>query len=426
MDDMKILIIDDSRDFRALIKLYLSKELEHADIEEYEVEKLGRPGDDFDWTRYDVLMLDYNLGEGEDGLEWLKAFRKRPGFPPTVVLTAEGDEYVAARSIRLGAADYINKKDVSPKRLKEIVEEAAEFNDEKIAEQNRNINEATQILRRIRENKDRVGEEDADIGYRFVRIIGRGGMSYVYLAERISDKLSLVLKIIDLTQVRDETLIKRFVQEAKLIAGLHSPFVVRIYEQSMTRDYGYIAMEFFPRGDLKQRMELQISPEVAFNYMTHITYGLEAIHSIGVVHRDLKPANIMFRGDDSLALADFGISKKLEGDTDLNLTTVGQVLGTPHYMSPEQGEGKKIDFRSDLYSAGIMLFELLTGEKPYNGQTPAALIYQHVHAEIPKLPKELDHYQDIIDKALAKNPQKRYQTAREFIKDLESAERDFH
>jgi len=418
---MKILIIDDSKDFRALARLYLSKELENPEIEEYDVVKLGRPGDDFDWSRYDVLLLDYNLGENEDGLEWLKAFRRKPAFPPTVVLTAEGDEYVAVRSVKLGAADYINKKDISPKRLKEIVEDAAEFNDEKIAEQNRNINEATQIIRKIRQDNNLITD---DIGYRFVRIIGRGGMSIVYLAERLSDGLSVVLKVIDVTEINDQTLIKRFIQEAELIAGLHSPFVVKIYEHGMTRDYGYIAMEFFPRGDLKQRMELSISPDVAFNYMIHVTYGLEAVHSIGIVHRDMKPANIMFRGDDSLALADFGISKKLEGGREL--TTVGQVLGTPHYMSPEQGEGKKTDFRADLYSVGIMLYELLTGEKPFSGQTPAALIYQHVHTPIPKLPQELDHYQDIIDRALAKKPEDRYQTARDLIRDLESAERDFH
>jgi serine/threonine protein kinase len=157
--------------------------------------------------------------------------------------------------------------------------------------------------------------------------------------------------------------------------------------------------------------------------MTHITYGLDAIHSIGVIHRDLKPANIMFRGDDSLALADFGISKKLGGVTEL--TTVGQVLGTPHYMSPEQGEGKPLDYRSDLYSAGVLLYELLAGVKPFTGHTAAALIYQHVHSEIPRLPAELDHYQDIIDRVLAKNPDDRYQTAKEFIRDLESAEKDF-
>lgn len=420
---MRILIIDDSPDFRALARHYLKKEIEQPEIEEYEAEKLGRPGDDFDWGRYDVLLLDYKLGNDEDGLEWLKTFRNKPGFPPTIVLTAEGDEYVAIRSVKLGAADYINKKDISPKRLKQIVEEAASFNDEKIAAQDEIIREDTQILRNIRRVRQPSLEQGLDIGYRFVRIIGQGGMSHVYLAERVSDRKSVVLKIIDLTSIRDETLVRRFIQEAELIAGLRSPFVVRIYEHGMTDEYGYIAMEFFPRGDLKQRMELKIQPDVAFNYMTHIVYGLDAVHSIGIIHRDLKPANIMFRGDDSLALADFGISKKLEGSTEL--TTVGQILGTPHYMSPEQGEGKSIDFRSDLYSAGVLLFELLTGEKPFSGHTPAALIYQHVHAEIPKLPKELDHYQDIIDRALAKNPDDRYQAARDFIYDLESAEKDF-
>lgn len=421
---MKILIIDDSKDFRSLVRLYLSKELGRAHIEEYDFETLGRPPEDFPWHNYDVLLLDYKLGDTEDGLEWLKIYGKKPGFPPTVVLTAEGDEYVAVRAVKLGAADYINKKDVSPKRLKEIVEEAAIFNEAKIAQQNRNINEATKILKNIRKARNHLPEDGLDIGYKFVRLIGQGGMSYVYMAERISDGLSLVLKIIDLTKVKDNIIVRRFIREAELIAELNSPFVVKIYEHGMTEEYGYIAMEFFSRGDLKQRMELTITPDVAFNYMTHVTYGLEAIHSIGVVHRDLKPANVMFRGDDSLALADFGISKKLDAQSDL--TTIGQVLGTPHYMSPEQGEGKPVDFRSDIYSAGVMLYELLTGAKPFTARTPAALIYQHVHGEIPKLPPELSQYQSIIDKMLAKDPKDRIQTARDLIHVLEAAERDYH
>ncbi len=121
-----------------------------------------------------------------------------------------------------------------------------------------------------------------------------------------------------------------------------------------------------------------------------------------------------------MALADFGISKKMQGGSDL--TTVGQVLGTPHYMSPEQGEGKAVDFRSDLYSAGIILYELLTGQKPFTANTPAAVIYQHVHTEIPRLPLPLSRYQQIIDRALAKEPGSRYQTAREMIIDFEAAE----
>jgi serine/threonine-protein kinase PpkA len=132
----------------------------------------------------------------------------------------------------------------------------------------------------------------------------------------------------------------------------------------------------------------------------------------------------MFRGDDSLALADFGISKNIE--TGADLTTIGQVLGTPHYMSPEQGEGKSVDYRSDLYSAGVMLFELLTGEKPFTANTPSGVIYQHVHADIPALPPDLSRYQPMINRAMAKNPDDRYQSAREFIGVLEDAERTVH
>ena len=420
---MNILIIDDSRDFRALLRLYLSKELDSPNIEEYDIENLGKPTANFDWSRYDILFLDYQLDEEEDGLDWLKEFRKRKNFPPTVILTAEGDEYVAVRAVKLGAADYINKKDISPKRLKQLVKEAMEFGDAREMDQQALINDATQIIRKIQEEKEALPEQNLDIGYKFVRLIGQGAMSHVYLAKRVSDKQSLVLKVLDLTKVDDDTLEKRFLLEAELIAGLDSPFVVKIHEHGLTEAYGYIAMEFFSRGDLKQRMELQTSPEVAFNYMTHISYGLSAIHRIGVVHRDLKPANIMFRGDDSLALADFGISKRIEESS--GLTSIGQVLGTPHYMSPEQGEALPIDGRSDIYSAGVLLYELLVGEKPFFAQTPAALIYQHVHGPIPSLPDELSQYQFIIDKALAKNPVDRYQTAMEFIYVLEEAERDF-
>ena len=418
---MNILIIDDSVDFRALVRLYLTKELDKPKITEYQVEKLGRPPDNFDWSRFDILLLDYKLGETEDGLQWLQEYGKLPGFPPTVVLTAEGDEYIAVKAVKLGAADYINKKDISPKRLAEIVKNSATHSPIKLQEEKVKMDAANKIIQGINFNKEPGHKRVSDIGYKFVRIIGEGAMSKVYLAERETDGLSVVLKVLDLTLVKDQTLVKRFIQEAKLIAGIHSPFVVRIYDHGLTETYGFIAMEFFSRGDLKQRMEFRLMPDIAIHYMTHIVYGLDAIHRIGIVHRDLKPANIMFRGDDSLALADFGISKKL--DQNLELTTVGQVLGTPIYMSPEQGRGKEVDHRSDLYSAGVLLYELLTGEKPFQANTPVALIYKHITEDIPRLPPDLRRYQSIIDKAMAKSPQDRFQSAMEFIAVLEAVER---
>jgi len=414
---MKVLIIDDSSDFRALLRLYLNKELKDIEIIDYDFDNLGKPPDNYDWSQYDILFLDYKLGPYEDGLKWLKEFRNIPGFPPTIVLTAEGDEYVAVKAIKLGAADYINKVDIKPKRIAEMVDEATEFSKRSNTDQENEIHDATQIIKKVHK-KDVVPDTGLDIGYKFVRMIGEGAMSKVYLAERVADKMTVVLKVLDLTRVHEPKLIKRFIQEANLIARLNSPFVVKIYEHGITEEYGYIAMEFFSRGDLKQRAEMGLNHEIAIIYATHIAYGLAQIHSINVVHRDLKPANIMFRGDDSLALADFGISKKIDEVSDI--TTMGQILGTPHYMSPEQGEGDDIDTRSDLYSVGVILYELLTGDKPYTAATAASLIYQHIHAPIPKLPSKLKQYQDIVDSLLAKKPDNRIQTANELITLLEA------
>ncbi|HIF50134.1 MAG TPA: response regulator [Thiotrichaceae bacterium] len=416
---MKILIIDDSRDFRALLRLYLNKELKDVEIIEYDFDKLGKPVENYDWSPYDILFLDYKLGPHEDGLEWLKEFRDKPGFPPTIVLTAEGDEYVAVKSIKLGAADYINKVDIKPKRIAEMVDEATEFSKRSNTSQEKELDDATRIIKKVIKTES-VLDTSLNIGYKFVRMIGEGAMSKVYLAERVKDKMTLVLKVLDLTRVKvhEPKLIQRFIQEAKLISELNSPFVVKIFDHGLTEEYGYIAMEFFSRGDLKQRAELGLDHEIATIYATHIAYGLEQIHAINVVHRDLKPANLMFRGDDSLVLADFGISKKLDEINDI--TTMGKILGTPHYMSPEQGEGASVDARTDLYSLGVLYYELLTGKKPFSAATAAALIYQHVHAPIPTLPDELKQYQSIIDLLLAKKADDRMQTARELIIALEA------
>jgi len=418
---MKILIIDDSKDFRALVRLYLAKALEGAELVEYAVEDIGKPADDYQWSDYDVLLLDYNLGGGEDGFDWLKEFKHKPGFPPTIILTAEGDEYIAVTAIKLGAADYLNKVDITPKRLADVIKEAVEFTSENIAKQEEEISNAAKIVEIIHQkDKELPTDKGLASGYKIVRMIGQGAMSKVYLAERKNGNQSLVLKILDIKNARGAASIDRFVLEAELISELDSPFVVKIYEHGLTEDYGFIAMEFFSRGDLKQRMELNIPPELAATYMLHVAYGLKEIHKAGVIHRDLKPANIMFRGDDSLALADFGISKKMNSAS--NLTTLGQIMGTPHYMSPEQGEGLGVDIRTDLYSAGVMLYELLAKEKPYTAPSPAALIYKHVNEDIPRLPEELNRFQVIVDKLMAKKTDDRYSSASELIQVLEPLE----
>jgi DNA-binding NarL/FixJ family response regulator len=414
---MKILIIDDSEFFRGLIKKYLVKEIPEVEIVEYKVEELGKPGKNFIWSDYDVLLLDYNLGNDEDGLAWLEEFGSLLVFPPTIVLTGAGDEYVAVNAIKLGAVDYINKNDISKRRLAEIVCKAAQYTDKTEINQKQNIEIATQTIIKIRD-EDHKPSDKLVVGYKFIRMIGEGGMSKIYLAEREEDNKSIVLKILELEKVQDMDLIRRFTREAELVADLDSPHIVSIYEHGFSNEFGFIAMEFFTRGDLQQRLKDKITLEQTQIYIYHIALGLQAIHEIGVVHRDLKPSNIMFRSDDSLVIGDFGISKQFDSNT--ALTEVNSVIGTPHYMSPEQGEGKPVDIRTDIYSAGVIFFELLSGKRPYRGSSAASLIYKHVHADIPKLPDDLIQYQEIIERVLAKNPDDRYQSATEFIKALEA------
>ncbi|MGV0006112.1 MAG: serine/threonine-protein kinase [Candidatus Porifericomitaceae bacterium WSBS_2022_MAG_OTU9] len=263
--------------------------------------------------------------------------------------------------------------------------------------------------------------------YRVVRLVGEGAMSRVYLAKRVSDGTPLVLKIMDTRRRQDDVLVKRFIREAEMIAELRSRYVVRIYDNGFTNNYGFIAMEYFPRGDLRQRIKLGIPLQYALRYIDNLAHGLAAIHSVGVVHRDLKPANLMFRADDTLALADFGISKRVDEDgEEEQLTMVGQVLGTPYYMSPEQGQGLPVDVRSDLYSMGVIIFELLAGERPFRARTPSGIIYQHIHADVPRLEPQLGPFQLLLNRLLAKTPENRYGSALEFLENFDDVVRSAH
>jgi serine/threonine protein kinase len=267
------------------------------------------------------------------------------------------------------------------------------------------FNSDREVMRKLAQSDPGAGGD----GYKFVRLIGQGSQSRVYLAERLDDHQTLVLKVLDLGGIDDESAVQRFAREAALLASIQSPYVIRFHDHGFTNTFGYIAVEFFARGDLKQRIQRGIAVDDALIYALNIAYGLEAIHAQGIVHRDLKPGNIMFRGDDSLALADFGISKHLDDSWDL--TKTGAVIGTLSYLSPEQGLGRRIDERTDLYALGMVLFEMLTGRTAFHATSPGALVYQHLYADVPLLPDHLSRYQRIIAKLLAKDPDDRYPSA---------------
>lgn len=405
---MKILLIDDCEITLETMHVFLDQHIPGVEVTEYPSLRMGKPGPDFNWAAYDVLLLDYDLGNGETGVDWLREVVNRPGFPRTILITGVGDSYVVADAIKLGAEGYLNKADLTPERLAAVVYEVLAQPNADIPAVSVSPLEAEAMTHGF--ERDRASKGDAGhVSYRFGGVIGRGISCTVYIAERVQDGLTVAIKILDRSMAHDPEHMQRFIREGRLVTEIDSPYVVNIFEQGFTNKYGYIAMEFFGRGSLKERIDSRsISMDDAIACLKNIAYGLEAIHGVGIVHRDLKPANIMFRDDDSMALADFGISKRVSEGFDL--TRAGTVIGTPHYLSPEQAEGLATDQRSDLYGLGVILYEMLTGQKPYHGDTVSALIFQHLHAPIPKLPDEFADLQPLLAKLMAKNPDDRFES----------------
>ncbi|MEM9209442.1 MAG: serine/threonine-protein kinase, partial [Pseudomonadota bacterium] len=187
--------------------------------------------------------------------------------------------------------------------------------------------------------------------------------------------------------------------------------IVRIYDLGVGDDHAHIAMEYMPAGDLKQKIAAGINERHAVSYVKQLAGAIAEMHGVGILHRDLKPGNIMFRDDGSLSIIDFGLAKQLRLDAEM--TGSGEIFGTPYYMSPEQGHAEDVDQRSDVYSLGVIFYEMLTGRKPYRASSAMGIIYKHSHAPIPLLPHYLSQYQAIINLMLAKDPENRLQSVGE-------------
>ncbi len=256
-------------------------------------------------------------------------------------------------------------------------------------------------------------------GYRLSRKIGTGGMTEVYLAERESDGLPVVLKVLDASRRRGGEHLVRFIQEYALLSRIDHPNVVRIDDQGFTDDHAYIAMEYFPGGDLRSELSAGMTQQRVLDVLTQLARALAAIHRHGIIHRDLKPENVMRRADDTVAVADFGVAKSLVAADELAKTRHGDVIGTPYYLSPEQAAGEPITTQSDLYSLGVMLHEMLTGDRPFRADSLDELLARHIHAPTPRLPAEHEGLQPILDRLMAKRPAERYDGAGALLAELE-------
>jgi eukaryotic-like serine/threonine-protein kinase len=397
----RVLIVDGDRELRAWLRHHVeilwpdgtALEMEPAELEKASVRQSSA-------RNLDMILLGVSCGENPEipsaGLEPLQRLLRMEEVPPLVVIAGGGSELTAVHAMRLGAADYLPRRLLNAQRLATSLRLA-------LRKRHRGL-----ALARA----PRRGLETLQLAlpqYTIVRRLGESARAAVYLAHSVVLGRYVALKITKPTASASSEEAREFAREYAAISAIRHPSVVEIYDYGFHAGREFIAMEYFPCGDLKTRLLQPITILESLQYAQRICAALAVIHAAGLVHRDLKPPNVMLRQDGSIVLIDFGLARGVEGET---LTTAAGVLrGSPYYMSPEQAQGLPPDARSDLYSLGVMLFEMLSGTKPYSGSTAVEVIHQHVRGERPPLPPECQGLEPLLDRLMAAELSERFADA---------------
>jgi hypothetical protein len=402
-----------------------------AKLEVHDLAAYGKPPADFRWDRYAHLLIDDEYLRRE-GLLWLSELRSKPNFPRIVRVPGEARRHQPPAEIDVQAppmpakaeaakADAVKSEAAVAELLKVDAKPEAPKPEKSIGAQlaatlaeRTKTDHATTVAR---VEAKRLADADAVLksagieNFKPVKSLGSGATANVCLCER-PDKTQVVLKVLKAEGSGDSDLLSRFVQEYFATSSIDSPYVAKVFEHGFSETHAYIVMEYFPAGDLRARITRdRPGPEESLIIIGSILSALTSVHAAGIIHRDLKPANVMFRDDGTIALVDFGSARR---DADpVAKTLAGVVIGTPYYLSPEQALGGTADERSDLYSVGVMLYELLTGQRMYAAATLVALFEMHKNAPIPKLPEPFTKHQRFLERLVNKKPDERYGSAAE-------------
>lgn len=392
------MIIDGHADFRNLLMHHVTTHWPDAIICAYDPVTAGHLPDEFSGAGNDLVLLGDVQGD-RDPMLTLRQFVKMPTFPP-VVYFGNGTR---TQALDTGASEFFERDSIVHNAFIVRVGDILRSREKPKSSHSLFVDgKASGIRPMIR-------------GYRLGERLSVSEHSAVYVATRESDDINVILKV--LRQVPDVSdgvgAFDRFLQEYEMVAELDHPNIVGIYDLGVSDDHAHIAMEYVSGADLKQRIAQGIAPQEAAEYTRQIASALAELHKLGILHRDLKPGNIMVRSDDTLALIDFGLAKRMRLEQEI--TGSGEIFGTPYYMSPEQGHAEEVDERGDLYSLGIIFYEMLTGQKPFVGSDAMGIIIKHTKSPVPVLPSRLARYQSLINLLLAKRPADRLQTAKEVL-----------
>ena len=323
-----------------------------------------------------------------------------------ILLAANGNEMTAVQALKSGAKDYLPLARITRDQLLTAVGEAS-------ARRRAIVQAAGTNL--IAANSDQPGIEVP--GYAIVKEIATSNFSSVYLARSERLRRNVVLKTMSRGESeRELDDAERFQREHEIISSITHRAIAEIYDFGSQPRHLYLAMEYFPCGDLRDRLRNPLSVDESLYYLRSIAEALRVIHVFGILHRDLKPANVMLREDNSPVLIDFGLARRSLDEA--GTTGIGQVLGSPYYISPEQAQGQRVDLRTDLYSLGVMFYEMLTGQRPYGGRSALAIMAQHSASPVPQLPESTAAQQPLLDRLMAKSQNARYASADELLADL--------
>jgi DNA-binding NarL/FixJ family response regulator len=335
---------------------------------------------------------------------------------PIVVIARGGDERASVRVMRAGALDYWPVHAVNINELGAMLRPVLD------AAHTTEVDVAGSVAVDARTSLGRSGvhtNADSPVpGYNLVKKIAQSSGGAVYLAESAQMPHAIALKVHHLLGAESvtEQERQRFLRECELLATLNHRAIADVFDYGVTETCFYLAMEYFPCGSLRERLKNPLSAADALDYAQQMGEALKVVHAAGIIHRDLKPSNLMLTDHNRMVLIDFGLARI--GSASSELTHPNIRLGTPYYMSPEQVDGHDPDSRCDLYSLGVIVFEMLTGVLPYRGQSVAEIVERHRAAPVPRLPGKLAIYQILIDRLMAKKPQERFATAADFLEGL--------
>jgi tRNA A-37 threonylcarbamoyl transferase component Bud32 len=351
-----------------------------------------------------MFIVEFSPPEAASGsLAALKRLHEQAPSLPIFVFARGGNERSAARAMKLGASDYWPIHSVIVGELCAALQPLLE----------------PPAAAAANTAADRWRQPEI-AGYTMMKKIAQSSIASVYLArnDEFPQPVALKIEAIKGRNVVSEADRERFTKECEILSKLNHRSIANVLDFGTTDDYLYLALEYFPCGSLRERLKHPVSEADAMNYAHQIGEALQIVHAARVVHRDLKPSNLMLTNENRLVLIDFGSARGafLANDP----TSTGDCTGTPYYVCPEQIDDREPDARGDLYSLGVVLYEMLCGTLPFNGKALADILAAHRTAPVPRLPGHLAPYQEIIDRLLAKDPKDRFASAADFLDALDA------